>query len=137
MRILIGVNVVLDVLLNRAPWAAEAQQIWDAVTADRIEGYLAPTTITNVYYLTRKLPGGSPEGLRAVLGCLQTFEICLMDRTTLELAALMTGSDFEDNVQIACAQQTGVDGIVTRNPGHFTGAPCRVYSPAELLAALP
>lgn len=137
MRILFDINVVLDVLLNRSPWVAEAQSLWDAVAQRKLDGYLAPTTITTIYYLSRKLPGGDVAGRRAVSACLSTFQICPIDGTTLGQALAMTGPDFEDDVQIACAVQSSLDGIVTRNPADFKGAPCRVYSPAELLAALP
>jgi predicted nucleic acid-binding protein len=30
MKILIDTNIILDVLLNRAPWVTDSQAIWDA-----------------------------------------------------------------------------------------------------------
>jgi hypothetical protein len=47
------------------------------------------------------------------------------------------GSDFEDNLQIACAVKAGLDAIVTRNPKDFADSPVPVLTPAELLALLP
>lgn len=136
MRILFDVNVVLDVLLKREPWLREAQQLWDAVADGKIEGHLAPTTLTTIYYLARKLPAGSMGAMQSIVACLATFEVCSMDRQTIVRAAAQSGGDFEDNVQIACAAQTGLDGIVTRNVKHFALASCKVYTPTELLTAL-
>lgn len=133
MRILFDVNVILDVLLEREPWLSEAQQLWDMVVDSTIEGYLAPTTLTTIYYLARKLPAGAEGAMRSIAACLATFEVCSMDRQTLVLAASQPGGDFEDNVQIACADQSGLDGIVTRNAKHFALAARKVYTPTELL----
>ncbi|HEV2460312.1 MAG TPA: PIN domain-containing protein [Ktedonobacterales bacterium] len=136
MRILFGENVVLNVLLKREPWRAEARELWDAAAVDTIEGYLAPTTITTIYYLARKLPGGAEPARHAVQACLDTLEICPMDRRTLEAALAKSGGDYENNVQIVCAEVAQLDGIVTRNVPDFTAASCTVYTPAELLAAI-
>ena len=39
MRILLDTNVVLDVLLNREPWVAEASAIWQANDDGRLDGF--------------------------------------------------------------------------------------------------
>jgi predicted nucleic acid-binding protein len=57
-----------------------------------------------------------------------------VDRVALEAAHAMTGSDFEDNLQIACAVQAGADAIVTRDAQGFRGAPLPVLAPADLMA---
>lgn len=137
MRVLFDVNVVLDVLLSREPWRADAQKLWDHVAQDVIEGYLAPTTVTTIYYLARKLPAGAGAAKQAVQACLSTFDICPVDRQTLELALAHPGVDCEDNVQMVSAQLIGADAIVTRNLKHFTGAPCDVLMPADLLTRIP
>jgi predicted nucleic acid-binding protein len=47
MKILFDTNIVLDVLLNRAPHATAAIQIFSAVENKIIEGVLCATTITS------------------------------------------------------------------------------------------
>ena len=46
------------------------------------------------------------------------------------------GSDFEDNLQIACEVEATLDAIVTRNPKDFVRSPVLILTPAELLALL-
>lgn len=41
MKALLDMNVVLDVLLVRQPWFAEASQVWDAHLKGRIAGSIA------------------------------------------------------------------------------------------------
>jgi predicted nucleic acid-binding protein len=54
----------------------------------------------------------------------------------LEIATTLPGSDFEDNLQIACAVEAKLDAIVTRNPKDFADSPVPVLTPTELLALL-
>lgn len=137
MRVLFDTNVVLDVLLRRAPWHAEADILWQANDEGKIAAYISSTTVTDIWYLARRLPTGPDTGLRAVQICLAAFAICPVNRSTLELALSLPGSDFEDHLQVACAQQEVLDGVVTRDAAGFRGMPCTVFTPPELIAQLP
>lgn len=136
-RVLFDTNVVLDVLLRRAPWHTQADILWRANDAGEIEGYISSTTVTDIWYIARKLPTGPDTGLRAVQVCLAAFKICPVSRATLELALALSGADFEDHVQVACVQQEALDAIVTRDADGFRGTPCTVLTPSELVAQLP
>ena len=95
-------NVVLDVILNRSPWVADARQIWDYHHSGRIVGCLTATEFTNLFYIVRRFAGDS-AARTAVRTCLATFEILAVDESTLEAAEQLQGVDFEDNVCVACA----------------------------------
>ncbi len=43
MKVLLDLNVVLDVILNRQQWVAEASKVWDAHSSGDIEGFLVAT----------------------------------------------------------------------------------------------
>ncbi len=49
----------------------------------------------------------------------------------------LPGSDFEDNLQIACAQAAGLDLIVTRDAAGFTHATLPVVAPPDIAQYLP
>ena len=68
--------------------------------------------------------------------CLKTFTICTVDRATLEAAADLSGTDFEDNLQIACATLARLDAIVTRDQQGFRDSIIPAFTPTELLATL-
>lgn len=135
MNVLLDTNVVLDVLLNREPWVNDSAAAWRASDEGRIIGHITATTLTDIFYISRRL--ADPDVARkAVRTCLDAFEICAVDRGSLEQAAGMSGSDFEDNLQIACAVIANLDGIVTRNKQDFEAAPIAVLSPLELMDQL-
>lgn len=137
MRVLFDTNVVLDVLLRRAPWHIDADVMWQANDAGRITAYISSTTVTDIWYIARRLPSGPDTGLRAVQTCLAAFTICPVSRSTLEVALSLPGSDFEDHVQVACVLQEALDAIVTRDAAGFRGMPCTIFTPPELVARLP
>jgi predicted nucleic acid-binding protein len=135
MKVLIDVNVALDVILERQPWLEDSKAVWDACHETRIVGHLVATGLTNLFYVSRRIIG--IEKARAAVGvCLATFEIIPVGRLELERADAMAGNDLEDNLSIACAVSAGLDAIVTRDPRGFAGSPVPVRSPAELLAMI-
>ena len=135
MRVLLDTNVVLDVLLNRAPWVAEAKTIWQANDEGQLTGYITATTITDIFYVARRI-AGLPVAQTAVQTCLAAFEICNVDRPTLERAIVFVGDDFEDKLQIACAEAYGLEAIVTRDPAGFQAAKVPILSPVEIVAKI-
>jgi predicted nucleic acid-binding protein len=130
MRVLLDTNVVLDVLLSREPWLDDAQALWLAADNGELSAYLSATSLTDIYYVARRLA----DVLRArdaIKLCLDAFEILAVDRAALERAQPLTGPDFEDNVQIASAEAAGLDAIVTRDMAGFADSTVAVLSPRE------
>lgn len=135
MKVLIDVNVVLDVLLDRQPWVVDAQAVWDANHNRQIEGFVVATAVTNLYYIARRLVG-SQAALKASLSCLAAFEVIPVDHSVLSDAAALPGNDFEDNVAIRCAVSSGMSAIVTRDSSGFAHSPVPSQTPRELLTRL-
>ena len=135
MTVLLDLNVVLDSLLGREPWRAEADTIWDANRDGRIAAQMTAAALPTLFYVVRKQEDQARAHL-AVANCLRSLGIVPVDRSALELATTLPGSDFEDNLQIACAMEACLDAIVTRNPKDFVGSSVPVLTPAELLALL-
>lgn len=135
MQVLFDTNVVLDALLNRAPWGADAAACWKASDEGRIMGCLTASTLTDIFYISRRLKG-IDIAQDAIRICLDAFAICLVDRQSLEHAIDLPSDDFEDNLQIACATLAGLDAIVTRDKKGFQGSTITVLTPTELLTQL-
>jgi predicted nucleic acid-binding protein len=134
-RILLDTNVVLDVLLDRQPFVAEARQIWDAADAGRFDASIASFSIPTIYYVCCRYDGPQAAA-RAVDICLEAFEISALYRECVLAARRMSGIDFEDNLQVACAITDFMQGIVTRDSEGFATSPIRVYTPGQFLASL-
>ncbi|KAM3100584.1 type II toxin-antitoxin system VapC family toxin [Phormidesmis sp. 146-35] len=144
MRILIDTNIVLDVLLDRAPFVEEGVTLFEMVERQQVQGYIAATTVTNVFYIVRKAQGQN-TALDAVHRILTALELCSVDRAVIEQAIESGLKDFEDGVQFACAQLNQMDAIVTRgcfavalcaNRNDFSGVALPIWSIAELRVRL-
>src|SRR5688572_1880820 len=135
MNALLDANVVLDVLLLREPWLAESRAVWQLCDEGKLDGYLSAVTLTNIFYLGRKV-SGNERALAAIRQCVAAFQIAPVARATIEAALALPGHDFEDNVQIACAVESGAERIVTRNIGDFAHAPLPVVTPTQLLVEI-
>jgi hypothetical protein len=72
----------------------------------------------------------------AIRICLDAFAICVVDRQALEQAVDLSGVDFEDDLQIACATLAGLDIILTRDKSGFITSSIPTLSPAEMAAQL-
>lgn len=135
MKILFDTDVVLDVLLDRLPFAEAGLLLFDRVEQKAIQGYLCATTITNIYYIARPRVGKS-VALNRIRELLGIFEIALVNRSVLEMAVEGNFSDFEDGVLYESARRVGAEFIVTRNISDFENAEIPVYSPDNLNALI-
>jgi predicted nucleic acid-binding protein len=135
MKVLIDTNIVLDLLLEREPFVEDAIALFDQVEAGQVRGYIAATTITNIFYIVRKAQGRE-AALQAVSRIAAGLEICAVDRPTIAQALASNLKDFEDGIQFACAVLNQLDAIATRDTSDFTGVSLPVWSIAELQAQL-
>ena len=135
MRALIDTDVILDYVLARQPFHAEAEQIVLRVAKRDFVGYVSSITPINVYYTGRKLKGKELT-LKAVRRLLRLFEVCAADKNVLQRAFALNFTDYEDAVQHECAAQENLDAIVTRNVKDYKNATVKIYSPDEFLQVL-
>ena len=135
MRVLLDTNIVLDALLQREPWSADAESIWRAHADDRVSAHLAASAVTDIFYVARRL-AGRDRAWQAVRTCLDQLSIVAVGGGELHSAAALAERDFEDNVQIACAIAAQLDAIITRDAAGFAGSPVPVLTPSELLQQL-
>lgn len=132
MRVLLDTDVVLDLLLDREPFAADAVAIWQAGEKHQVDLYVSAITPINVFYVARKLKGEETAKL-LVASLLATCRICTVDQSLLLAALASTIRDFEDAVQAVAASVQQLDAIVTRNLRDYTDSPVPVLSPSDLL----
>jgi len=91
---------------------------------------------TNLFYVVHRLAGDATA--RTAVGvCLGGFNIIAVDQQALLVADQLPGTDFEDNVCIACAMQISADWIVTRDAAGFNRSSVPAISPADLMKLLP
>jgi len=134
-RLLIDVNVVLDVLLDRRPFAESSSAVWAAVEQGEAEGLLSAHAVTTLHYLNARAVGAR-AARETTEALLSVFNVAAVDESVLVSALALGWTDFEDAVTAAAARKAKCDAIVTRNPRDFTKSPIRVLAPSEAVAWL-
>lgn len=132
---LLDTNVVLDALLDRTPWNIQANAIWQAQLDKQFVAYVTATTLTDIFYISRRY-GGLEKAWRLVRAVLNQLPVISVGPRELQLATRLTGSDFEDNLQVACAINGQLDLIVTRNLAGFSGNNIPILTPQQMLLRL-
>ncbi len=115
------------------PFVEDAAKLFEKIDSGDIEGFIAATTITNIYYIIRKA-AGMTVAQDAIAQILTDLHICTVDRGVLEQAISLNFRDFEDAVQYGCAIAYGLDTIVTRDQRGFVDSRIPVMLPRELIS---
>ena len=132
LRVLMDLNVILDVLQQREPFYAMSARVLASAEIGRIEGWIAAHSITTLFYLYAK--HHSAEQARVKLTeLLSILSIAAVDQTVIEQALTLPYRDFEDAVQMMAAVRAGAQYVITRNVPDYKGGPIPALEPAELL----
>ena len=135
MRVLVDTNVVLDVLLDREPFALGSRRLWAAIEGGGGVGYVAAHALTTVHYLVAQARGAREA--REVTGLLtRVFEIAPVDDAVVKRALQLDLPDFEDAVSAAAAEACGCALVATRNARDFKKSPVTAVDPLAAAAAL-
>ncbi len=135
MKVLFDTNVVLDLLLDREPWAVTAAQLFSRVERGSLEGYLCATTVTTVHYLATKAVG-SKQARAEIRKLLALCAVAPVDQRVLQRAVELDFSDFEDAVIHEAARRMSVEVVVTRDLQGFKKATITILSPEECARVL-
>lgn len=135
MRLLIDINVLLDVVLKRVPWAVESARVLSAVDEGRAEAYVAGHTLTTIYYVVSKVRDRRAAA-ESVGEMLRIVRVVPMNTPDFLQALSLEIGDYEDAVQAIAGVRAGASCIVTRDERGFRSGPLPPLTPGEVLALL-
>ncbi len=135
MRVLFDTNVALDLLLDREPFAADAERLFSLADSGDLDGVLCADALTTVDYIAAKSLGTATTR-RMLDDLLRICAIVPVDRAVLERALRLDSPDFEDAVVHEAARAAGAEAIVTRDTAGFSGGTVPALDPLELLSTL-
>ena len=134
-RVLLDANVLIDFLLDRAPFADAAAELLSLADRGDIQGLACADSFTTIFYLARKA-AGKEQAQRHVGTLLSMVDVASVNRATLEAAIKSGAPDFEDAVVMESARQARADYIVTRNEKDFAKSSVPAHSPRSMLGVL-
>ena len=132
LKVLIDLDIILDVLQNRESFYEKSAQLLAGAEIGSIDGYVAAHNLTTLYYLVARYLG--PKEARLTIQQLLSFlKVAPVDQTVIEQALVLNYADFEDAVLMMAAVQAGADYVATRNIQDFKIGPLPALMPVELL----
>ncbi len=130
MKVLIDTDLVLDLLLNRKPFAVTAVKVFEQAEKGYIEAYLTANAVTDIVYILRKAYSGDQvrEHLQNMFGFIKIVSVTA---SGIVGAFKLDMPDYEDALLVQCAKAGGIDFIVTRNKKDFHDCPVECLSMEE------
>ena len=132
MRVLFDTNIYIDAFIDRGPQSVYSSVLFVLVANKYIEAFVAPHTLSNLYYILRK---EMPEDKRRELirDICKFSEVVPVDNEIVCKALNESRiSDFEDALQYACAEAIGADYICTNDSNGFKGMDIKSLTAVEL-----
>ncbi len=130
MRLLIDINVVLDVALQRPGTPASARVL--AMCGRQHEGWLAWHSIATLAYLIERQESKIPAR-DFIQGLMTWADVAKTGKAEVMAALDLPMSDYEDALQVAAAMACGAQFIVTRNERDFKKSPVPGMNPETFL----
>ena len=133
--LLLDLNVILDVILDRRPGADAAAALWAAIESGHGRGLIPAHGVTTIFYLLEKARGAAfaRDGVERLIS---VFGVAPVNDTVVGRALVFGWPDFEDAVCAAAAEASGCEAIVTRDPDGYPNPPLPVIDPAAALSWL-
>ena len=133
--ILLGADVLIDVALDRRPYAGPASELLDRIEQGAESASIAWHSVSNLYYLVAPARGGV-HTRDFILHLTQVVAVAPTDTEAVRYAAELPMADFEDAMQVAAARACGARHIVTRNVKDYERSPIPAIEPQEALTHL-
>lgn len=133
MKIMCDTNVIIDVLLEREPFAEASCRVLSLCEEHKFEGFVSASSVTDIYYLVRKYTHSTELAYKAVGKLLEIVKVCSVTNNDVLTAFQRKARDFEDCLVATCAKSIRCNCIVTRNKKDFEEFDIPLLTPEELL----
>ena len=132
MTVVVDINILLDVFLNRKSFLADSQTILSEVVSGSLRGICPSHGLTTLFYLVEK-NASTGDAESAVDRILSHFEIHGLNTSDWKQVRQMPFSDFEDAAVAFTASAQSASFIVTRNIADFKDSSVPAITPADFI----
>jgi predicted nucleic acid-binding protein len=136
LAVLIDTNVLLDFLIDRGSFTKSAKEIIKKSQEKTINAFLAAHSITNIFYILRKIYPASERKQRLMDLCQSISIVEIGGEAILSVLANNDFDDIEDCLQAECATVINADFIITRDIKHYAHSKIPAISPEDFLEKL-
>ena len=128
MIFLLDTDILIDVALQRMPYATAAGELLDLLEQHPGTAWIAWHTLSNFYYLVSPTQGRN-NTKNFLVDLVQFVNVAQTTTKSFLFAARLRMKDFEDALQVAAAVACEAEVIVTRNIRDYTHSPVQAVTP--------
>lgn len=135
-KILIDTDVILDFFFDRQPFSEEESQILSLCESKKLNGFVTPIMISNIYYILRKTAKHEKviEGLKSLMDIV---DVAVITKNTIVDALNSNFKDFEDALQnFSALDKKDINIIITRNIKDYKTSSLSVMTPETYLKTI-
>ena len=132
MKILLDINVILDVLLDRESFKEDSLNAMKKAINEGHILYISASAVTDIFYVLKKANGKTEainhlKNLLSILNVVEVNESCILNALNSKI------NDYEDAVVDETAVYSSIGLILTRNIKDFKQAKTIVMTPSDYL----
>lgn len=125
--------IVLDYLLDRSPFADDAEALILQVADDVTDGLITVKSLMDIHYVLKHSLHDEKKTRQVIETLLESFTLVDSAADDAIRALASETSDYEDALMIETAIVCKADCIITRNVKDYKKCPITVLSPASYL----
>jgi predicted nucleic acid-binding protein len=133
VKILVDVNVFIDVMTKRANWEGSLRILNLVRRSPDVEGWASALTVPLLYFFRLRV-ADERQARADAQASVRGFGLVPLNEELIAKAIASALPDFEDNIQLASAEAIAADHVITRNKKHFQPAQISIMTPEEWLA---
>ena len=130
-KVFVDTNVLLDILLERNPWANDAAVLFSMADRKEIELLCCSLSFSTAIYLMQRFKYTRKEIVSKLSIVKSICTVTTVNEAVIDRMLQSDFNDLEDAIQYYSALAFGAEAIVTRNIKDFTASKIPVVSPHD------
>lgn len=130
-KVFVDTNVLLDILLERTPWANDAAVLFSMADRKEIELLCCSLSFSTTIYLMQRFKYTRKEIVSKLSIVKSICTITTVNEAVIDRMLQSDFNDLEDAIQYYSALAFGAEAIVTRNTKDFAASKIPVVSPHD------
>ncbi len=135
IRIFADNDVIIDFLTRREPFFEEIKDIFQLCMDGKITINISSVTVVNVNYILCKEESRA-KAFSQIEKLVSIVQVLDVGETTIKKALSSNFKVFEDAVQNACAMESKIDILITRNVKDYRKSRLSIMTPKEYLVKM-
>jgi predicted nucleic acid-binding protein len=132
-KVFIDTNVLLDLLLEREPWAKDAAVLFSMADRKEVEILCCSLSFSTAIYLMQRFKYTRSEIVAKLSVVKSICTITTVNEAVIDRMLQSEFGDLEDAIQYYSALSFGAEAIITRNVADYSPSRIPVFTPKDFV----